>query len=56
MNFQISLKTTSQSDFCDVMNSAISISVLNNSFYQKGIDLRTSRGYIPLLKAKYIID
>ena len=53
-NYQISLNSTSQSDWCDVMSGAITVSVLNDSFYSDSITLKDGRGYMSLIKANFI--
>lgn len=53
--YKIDLYTTSPKDTCDAMNNAIPISVINNSFFSKGVNLKEGRGHLPLIDAKFEI-
>ena len=54
LTYKIDLGSTAAKDTCDSMNGAIQLSVINNSFYTEGINLKEGRGYIPLVDAKFI--
>lgn len=51
--FQISLHTTNTDDFCDAMNNAITIQVLNDKYISKESLLKPNRGYQALIKGFY---
>ncbi|MBQ7623592.1 MAG: ABC transporter ATP-binding protein [Bacteroidales bacterium] len=53
LGFQISLGTTGMNDWCDAIGGAAKVSVINNSFFEKGVNLKEDRGYIPLIDAKF---
>ena len=53
LNFKIDLNSTSPKDTCDSMNSACTVSVLNNQFYSPDLLLKEGRGYIPLIGAEW---
>ena len=50
---QISLGTTRQSDFCDALHGAASLTVLSNNFYDENKLLRANRGHMAVLDARY---
>lgn len=52
-NYQISLNSTNINDWCDVMNNSLSVSVINNTFYNIHTLLKEGRGYMPLVNAKF---
>lgn len=53
LNFKIDLGSTSAKDTCDAMNNACQISILNNSFFAQGINLKEGRGHMGLIMGKY---
>lgn len=55
LTYKIDLGSTASKDTCDSMNGAIQISVINNSFYAEGINLKEGRGYTPLINAHFSI-
>ena len=52
-NYQISLNSTNINDWCDVMNNSLSVSVINNTFYNIHTLLKEGRGYMPLVNSKF---
>ena len=52
--FQISLWSTSPSDFCDVMRAAASINVMSSNFFTETALVKPNRGYTPLIKAYFL--
>ena len=50
--YQISLKTTAQKDFCDAMNNALQITVINDDFFSKGMNLKPYRGHKAIIPAE----
>lgn len=51
--YQISLNTTNPDDFCDAMNNAITIQVLNDTYITKECLLKPNRGYQAIIKGYY---
>ena len=52
--FQLSLGSTSQNDFCDVIYNAIKINVINGCFFDKAIMLKEGRDFSPLIEGRYL--
>jgi lipopolysaccharide transport system ATP-binding protein len=55
-NYQISLKTTSPNDFCDVLRNAVNISVLSDNAISSTKLLKTYRGCGVFLKGEFIAN
>lgn len=55
LNYQISLKSTSEKDWCDRVNAATTISIINNHFYDNNIVLKEGRGYEVLLGGHFYV-
>ena len=50
---QISLGTILQSDFCDALHGAASLTILSNAYFDKARLLRPNRGHMAVLDARY---
>ncbi len=55
LSFKIDLGSTSPKDTCDSMGSACTLSVINNSFFVPGVNLKEGRGYTPLVNANFTV-
>lgn len=55
VSVQLSLGSTGPEDFCDVIHSATTLTVINSYFYSPSIELHTGRGYTALMKGKFVI-
>lgn len=53
LKFQVSLNTTDTKDFCDVMNGALQLTVLNDDFFSKGVNLKPNRGHAAVVLANF---
>ena len=53
LRYLICHNTTNQSDFCDLLENAVQITVLNDSFFGGSYLLRENRGYSPVLSAVF---
>ncbi len=51
-NYQISYKSTSPNDFCDVLTNALSITIIDTDFFIPNKNVRS--GYNSLIKAKFL--
>jgi len=52
LNYQISYKTTAPQDFCDVLQNAVSLTVLDTNFFNPDIKIRS--GHSSLMQANFI--
>lgn len=55
LNYKIDLGSTSPKDTCDSMNAACQVSVLNNSFFSEGVNLKDGRGYMGLNEGYFMV-
>ncbi|MCQ2213160.1 MAG: polysaccharide ABC transporter ATP-binding protein [Bacteroidaceae bacterium] len=53
LKFVISLNTTKLKDLCDAMNGALQLTILNDDFFSKGINLHANRGYSAIMPANF---
>lgn len=53
LQFQIFLNTTNLKDICDAMNGALQLTVMNDDFFSKGINLKANRGHSAVILANF---
>lgn len=53
LKFQISLNSTAPKDFCDAMTSALQLTIMNDDFFSKGINLNSNRGHTAVIPASF---
>ena len=51
LRYLVALNTTQSSDFCDSLDNAVQLNVLNDAFYGNGILLKENRGHCSLMNA-----